>query len=55
MKILSVLERLIFTRIILGPTFLRVKLTQFGVTRRRVFSKYDNLLPVDVVIREGNN
>ena len=54
-KILSVLEGLIFTRIILGPTFLRVKLTQFGVRRRRVFSKYDNLLPVDVVIREGNN
>ena len=54
-KILSVLERLIFTRIILGPTFLRVKLTQFGVRRRQVFSKYDNLLPVKVVIREENN
>ena len=55
MKILSVLERLIFTRIFLGPTFLRVKLTQFGVRRRRVFSKYDNLLLVKVVIREENN
>ena len=54
-KILSVLERLLFTRIILGPTFLRVKLTQIGVRRHRVFSKYDNLLPVKVVIREENN
>ena len=54
-KILSVLERLIFTRIILGPTFLRVKLTQIGVRRHRAFSKYDNLLPVKVVIREENN
>lgn len=55
MKILSVSERIIFTQIILGPTFLRVKLTQFGVRRRRVFSKYDNLLLVKVVIREENN
>lgn len=54
-KFLSVLERLIFTPIILGPTFLRVKWTQFGARRRRVFSKYDNLLPVKVVIREENN
>ena len=54
-KFFSVLERLIFTRIILGLTFLRVKLTQFGVRRRPVFSKYDNLLPVKVVIREENN
>ena len=55
MKILSVLERLIFTLIILGPTFWRVKLTQFGVRRRWVFSKNDNLLPVKVVMREENN
>ena len=53
--IFSVLERLIFTRIIFGPTFLRVKLTHFGVRGRRVFSKYDNLLPVKVVMREENN
>lgn len=54
-EILPVLKRLSLTRIILGPTFLRVKLTQFGMRRRRVFSKYDNLLPVKVVIREENN
>ena len=51
LEIFSVLERLIFTRIIFDPTFLRVKLTHFGVRRRRIFSKYDNLLPVKVVMR----